>query len=393
MIKVILKSGHGRRVQRGHPWVFSNEVERVEAAEGAAGAPGAPAVLADPLGRPIGFGYYNRNSLIAFRWLAAEPVDEGALIMERLRAAVAFRERVAGDTEAQRLVYSEGDLLPGLVVDRYADTLVAQIQTAGMERLTPQVLAALEAVVAPRVIVLRNDAPVRQLEGLPLDVRVVRGALDGPVRVRMDGLTFHVDPVGGQKTGLFLDHRENRQALRRYVKGARVLDLFCYGGAWGLYALAGGAASVVGVDDSAPALAAALANAEASGFAGRFQTHDGDVFDVLKKGALGEDLFDVVIVDPPAFARSRKDIPAACKAYERVNKLALKSLAPGGILATSSCSHHVGPDEFMEAVSRAVASTGRRARLLEQRGQAVDHAGLLSMTEGDYLKCAFLQVL
>jgi 23S rRNA (cytosine1962-C5)-methyltransferase len=394
MIRVVLKPREHRRIRAGHPWAFSNEVARVEEPAGSAYAPGCLVELVSAAGELLGTGYYNRSSLIAVRLLERGPIQDIAeLIARRIAAALAFRRELYAGEECYRLVYSEGDMLPGLVVDRYGDHLAVQLLTAGMDRLRGVVVEALERVVGPATITLRNDAPVRSLEGLAPGVELVKGHLDGPVEVAIDGLVVPVDIVGGQKTGFFLDQRENRRALRRYARGRSVLDVFCHEGAWALSALSAGATRALGVDASEAALALARRAAAANGLAGRLDLRSGDAFDVMRELAGEGARFDLVVVDPPAFARSKKDLPAALGAYERINKLAVRLLAAGGILATSSCSYHVGAGDLLDAVSGAVEASRRTARLLEMRGQGPDHAGLLSMPEGVYLKCLFLQVL
>lgn len=393
MLRVILKPREDRRIRNGHLWVFANEIERVDQS-GASVAPGALAELFTASGRPMGWGYYNRASLIAFRLLdRGAPRPPAELLRERLAAALAFRRAHLGDLEAFRLVHAEGDLLPGLIVDLYGKCAVVQLLTAGMEALRAEVLAALGEVVAPDVVVLKNDSAIRKLEGLEPSVEVAHGSVTGPVAVRLDGLTFEVDLVEGQKTGFFLDQRENRLALQRFVRGKSVLDVFCHQGAWGLYALAAGAGAVTGVDSSRPALELARRAAEANGFADRLSTRAGDAFELLRVAADARERWDVVVVDPPAFARSKKDVAPARAAYERINRLALRVLAPGGILATSTCSYHIGGEEFLGLVARALFASGRTGRLLETRGQALDHAPLFAMPEGAYLKCVMLHVL
>lgn len=393
MLRVILKPREDRRIRNGHLWVFSNEIERVDA-NGAAFAPGAPAELFASSGQRLGWGYYNRASLIAFRLLdrgAPRPASE--VLRERLAAALAFRRAHLGALEAFRLVHAEGDLLPGLIVDLYGKRAVVQLLTAGMEALRAEVLAALAEVVAPEVVVLKNDSSIRKLEGLEPGVEVAHGSVTGPVPVTLDGLTFEVDLVEGQKTGFFLDQRENRLALQRFVRGKSVLDVFSHQGAWGLYALAAGASAVTAVDTSEPALELARRAAQANGFADRLTTRAGDAFELLRAAADARERWDVVVVDPPAFARSKKDVAQARAAYERINKMALRVLAPGGILATSTCSYHIGSDEFLGLVARALFASGRTGRLLETRGQALDHAPLFAMPEGAYLKCVLVHVL
>lgn len=392
MLRVVLKPREDRRIRNGHLWVFSNEIAKVED-QGGTLVPGALAELVTSANQPLGWGYYNKNSLIALRLLeraGVRPVRP--LLEERLKAALEFRRATLPGLECFRLVHGEGDHLPGLVIDVYGRTAVVQLLTAGMELLREDILGALATVLAPECVVLKNDAPIRKLEGLDQSVEVVHGALTGPLAVTMDGLKFEVDLLDGQKTGFFLDQRENRLALARFAKDKRVLDVFSHQGAWGLYALQAGARNATFIDSSAPALELARRGAEANGFTGRTSARPGDAFEVLRAAGEAGERWDVVVVDPPAFAKSKKDLTQARAAYERVNKLALRVLAPGGILATSTCSYHVNAEEFLGAVARALFATGRSGRLLEVRGQAIDHAALFAMPEGSYLKCAILHV-
>lgn len=392
MVRVVLKPREDRRIRNGHLWVFSNEIAKVEE-QGQPATPGCLAELVSSANQPLGWGYYNKNSLISFRLLErAGPRPARPLIEERLRAALAFRRATLPGLSCFRLVHGEGDHVPGLVIDVYDRVAVVQLLTAGMEALRTEVLDALRQVLAPDVIVLKNDASIRKLENLELTVEVVHGTLTGPVAVTLDGLNLEIDLLEGQKTGFFLDQRENRLALARYVPGKRVLDVFSHQGAWGLYALKAGAAHATFVDASEPALALAKRGAEANGFAGKTAARSGDAFDVLKAMAETGEKWDIVVVDPPAFAKSKKDVPQARAAYERINKLALRVLAPDGLLATSTCSYHVNGDEFLGCVARALFAANRPARLLEVRGQSIDHAPLFAMPEGSYLKCALLHV-
>lgn len=388
MFTLKLKKNEDRRVRAGHCWIFSNEIAAVEGA----GEAGGPAEVFSASGRCLGTGTYNRASLIACRLFSRQRTSlDRAFFEARVRAALEFRQKLLPGESCYRLIFSEGDGLPGLVVDRFGDALVLQVSTAGADRLLSTLLEALEAVIAPRVVVLRNDSPSRALEGLDSRVEVVLGALDGPIDAICDGLTYRVDLLGGQKTGFYFDQRENRRAVAPLAAGARVLDLFCYTGSWALEAARAGAANVVAVDSSGPALALAAQNAKLNGFEDRVAFRELDVTAFLDEEAAKGHQYDLVLVDPPPYARSKKDLIEALVRYERLNRKALAVLATGGYLVSSSCSYHVGADDFARALSRAASTGGCGLRLVEWRGQARDHPGVLAMPETRYLKCAILQ--
>jgi 23S rRNA (cytosine1962-C5)-methyltransferase len=380
------------RLRAGHPWVFSNEVapfgDRQPRFE-----PGELVRVADARGRPLGVGYYNPHTLIAARLLsrATEPIDR-EFFEGRVAAALALRERHLPGAEAYRVVFGEADGLPGLVVDRYGAALVVQPLTAGMERLLPLALAALEARLAPEGIVVRRDASVRGLEGLSLAEPEVRGRVGSPLVVDVNGLAFEVDPSRGQKTGFFLDQRANHARVDRVADGARVLDAFCYGGAFGLRAARAGAREVTLLDASADALALARRNAERNGLADRCRFERGDALDRLAALDAAGERFDLIVLDPPAFAKSRKQLAAARRGYREINRRALRLLAPGGHLLSCSCSHHVDRETFRDIVRDAAADAGRAALVVESGGQAPDHPVLLGCPETDYLKCLLVAV-
>lgn len=390
--RVRLKPRESRRIKRGHRWIFSNEIaDPVKDLP-----PGSLVDIVDERGAPLGRGYVNPQSLITIRVLAPAGREiDAAFFRGRIAAARSYRERICGSRTAGREVFGEADGLPGLVVDRYGPFLVVQSLAAGIEVRLPVILDLLDEIYSPRAIVLRNDSPARGLEGLAAEVRVARGRLDsedGIVETEVDGLAVEVDLLGGQKTGWFLDQAENRLRLAEYAKGRRVLDAFCYAGAWGLAALKAGAAEVLAVDSSAPAVSAARRNAERNQVGGRFRAEEASVFDRLRGLDSERARFDLVVLDPPAFIKSGKKVAEGVRGYREINRLGLRLLAPGGILVSSSCSHHLPAEEFLAVLRRAAADTGRTVRLLEFRGQARDHPVLLSMPETTYLKCAFLYV-
>jgi 23S rRNA (cytosine1962-C5)-methyltransferase len=392
MRTLTLRPHEDARLRSGHPWVFSNEVapfgDRTPKFE-----PGELVRVVDARGRPLGIAYYNPHTLIAARLLSrdARAIDRD-FFLARLAAALRLRERHLAGATAYRLVFGEADGLPGLVVDRYGTVVVVQPLTAGMERLLPLALEALEALVAPAGVVVRRDAGIRGLEGLPPAEPEVRGRVDTPLLIEVGGLTFEVDPQRGQKTGFFLDQRANHAWVDRVSSGARVLDVFCYGGPFGLRAARAGAEEVVFLDSSAEALATARRNAERNGLAARCRFEQADAFDRLAELDGAAERFDLVVLDPPAFARSRKQVAGARRGYKEINRRAFRLLAPGGHLLTCSCSHHVDRETFREIVRDAAADAGRTALVVEVGGQSPDHPVLLGCPETDYLKCLLVAV-
>lgn len=381
MQKVHLK--RTKRLLAGHLWVFSNEI--AESLKHY--LPGSLVEFFDAKDAFLGVGYINPHSLIAARVLSRDKAEIGEdFLRARIKDAIVLRERLIGDISACRLIFSESDFLPGLVVDKYGDCIVIQILTFGMESLKDIVIRVLDDLLNPRVIVLRNDSRVRELEGLPLFKEVIKGSLEQACAIREGGLMFEVDPLEGQKTGYFLDQRDNRSALAGFVKGGRGLDLFSYTGAWGLR-LAKNGASVTLVDDSERALEGARRNAELNGVAAEFEK--ANVFEYLKI-APEKESYDFVILDPPALVKSASKLKEAEKAYRKLNSLAIGLLKPGGILATSSCSHHMGREMFLNMLVSAGRDSGRRLRLIYQGFQAPDHPVLIAMPETEYLKCVFL---
>ena len=386
MKTVHLKQKEDRRILRGHPWVFSNELREVPKDC----VPGDIVDVVDHAGRFIGRGYINPRSLIAVRILTRKQEDiDIDFLRRRISAARALRASL-GFGESYRALYSEGDGLPGLIVDKYADTLVLQALTAGIDRLLDDIIAALKEEYSPDAVVLRNDAGSRELEGLVQETRVVLGSVTGPVVIEESGIAYEVDVLEGQKTGFFFDQRENRLALRDYARGRRTLDCFCYVGAWALSAARYGAPEVIGIDSSEKAVALAAANAARNNLSARFMT--ADVFDELRSLERKREHFGLIILDPPAFVKSRAKVREALKGYKEINLRAMRLLEPGGILATCSCSHHIDEALFREMLIDAAYSAGRQARVLEMRSQARDHPVLLAARETQYLKCAMLVI-
>jgi 23S rRNA (cytosine1962-C5)-methyltransferase len=389
--RLILLPGHDRRARGGHPWIFSNEIEHIE---GEADAGDALAVCSSG-GELLGTAYYNPRSLIAARFLSRqrESIDSVDFFRRRITAALEYRRRLYPAEEALRIVYGESDELPGLVVDRYGDVLSVQFLTLGMERRREPVLQALLEIFRPAAVVARNDAAVRELEGLPRRVELLYGEAPESLIMTEHGLRFRVDVTEGQKTGHFLDQKENHQALNGRVEGRRVLDLFCYSGSWALHAAHYGAAGVTGVDSSAAAVALAEENARLNGLEERCSFVRADVFDLLRELGRGGERFGTVILDPPAFVKSKKKLKEAVKGYLTINRRAMELLAPGGFLFTCTCSYHLDRETFLDTLRKAASQAGRTLRLVEMRGQAYDHPVLLNCPETEYLKCAVLQAL
>lgn len=384
-----LLSGHAKRLGRGYPWVFSNEI-RMDAAAKAIPA-GSLVRLRDPAGAPQACATFNPHSLITARVFSpdAEAVIDRRFIGDRLRAAAALRERLYGSRYC-RLAHAEADGLPGLVIDRYADVIVCQVNTAGMERLLPELIAALDEHFAPRAVVLRADGRVRAFEGLASYVRIAAGALDGTVEIEEGGARFPVDPIGGQKTGWFFDQRDNRAFIAGLAEGRRVLDLFSYSGGFGIRALAAGAREAVFVDASEAGLALAAKAATLNGLSGKCRFQRADVFDDLARR--GGESFDLVVADPPAFVASRKGLKPGLRGYRKLTRLAAARVAPGGVFFIASCSHHVTPADFSEAVLRGLKDAGRRGRVLRASGATGDHPQHLALPETAYLKCLTMQL-
>ncbi|MHB9146647.1 MAG: class I SAM-dependent rRNA methyltransferase [Symbiobacteriia bacterium] len=399
MAVVHLTRGRQHRVAAGHPWVYGNEVENVHGHY----QPGDIVDVVDHRGRFLGRGYINPASQILVRLLtrAEETIDE-AFIRRRVRDAWAYRQTVlegSGALEpdgACRVIYSEADGLPGLVVDRFADHLVVQSLTLGIDRWQAVVVDELDRLLAPAVIYERNDASIREVEGLPLRARTLKGETGGPVHIRENGLTLLADVVHGQKTGYFLDQRENRRVVRDLaasLKPQRVLDAFCHVGGFALHAAAGGAADVLALDVSDEALVMARENAALNGLAETIRFQNANVFDELRRMERDRERYDLIVLDPPAFAKSHSALEGAARGYKEINLRAMKLLPPGGYLVTCSCSFHMSPSLFREVVLDAARDVHRELRVVEERTQAKDHPILLGVDETHYLKCLVLQVL
>jgi 23S rRNA (cytosine1962-C5)-methyltransferase len=384
-----LKRYEDRRLHAGHLWIFSNEVDTGQTPLPKFKAGELVRVLAHN-DRALGLAYVNPQSLIAARLLETWKIPDTVWLAARIRTAMTLRDRLY-PKPYYRLVYGESDGLPGLVVDRYGSSCVAQIGTAGMEQLKPQIREALSQVVKCEALLFKNDSAAREMEGLPSYVEAVKGSFDAPALVVEDGLEFQAPLLEGQKTGWFFDQAANRRALSKYVTaGARVLDVFSYVGAWGIRAAHHGAREVTCVDSSAAALDLAAANAQRNRV--KLATHKGDAFDVLEEFARQGARFDVVIVDPPAFAKRKKDLPKALAAYKRLNQLAIQVIAPEGILVSCSCSFHVSAEELQDAIAKAARGADNHVQILEMGGQAPDHPVHPAIPETRYLKAYFCRI-
>lgn len=382
---VVLLPGRERRAARGHPWIYSNEIRMDPAAKEL--APGTLVTLRRADESAFGVAMFNPHTLLSARLLdrnSARSIGR-SFFARRFERALKLRERLF-DAAHYRLVHAEADGLPGLVVDRFDRVLAVQSNTAGMARLEPVVLETLDELLSPEAIVLRNDSPARALEGLSSEVRVARGSLEGPVSVHENGAVFWADPVAGQKTGWFFDQRDNRRFVAGLARGARVLDLYCFSGGFAVQAARAGANAVLGIDRSEPALALAAAAAERNGVGETCTFRRAEVFEEAARLAAGGERFDIVIADPPAFAKSRRDVPAALRGYRKLARLAASVTAAGGILFLASCSFNVDEAEFAEAVRRGLADAGRSGRIVRAAGADADHPIYPDLPETAYLK-------
>jgi len=387
-----LKANVRSRALSGHPWVFANEVEALLPPE----HDGEVVECRDRTGRQLGLGIYNGKSQIVWRRVgrektALEPDD----LRARLERAIARRDGGAGvpacaTSSIRRLVWSESDDLPGVVVDQFGDALVVQIQTLAMEKRTVLLGDLLADLLRPAEIIFRNDAPIRRLEGLPLETHTRSGAAWAPRWVGIDGFDYWLDLLGGQKTGFYLDQRPQHAAVARYCAGRRVLDAFCNQGPFALHAARAGAAQVLGLDSAEDAIAAARRNAERNGVEADFAAANVfDWFNAPERKA--EALWDVIVLDPPPFAKSRSALAGALRGYKEINLRALQRLAPGGVLATYSCSHHMQDADLRAVLADAATDARRRVRVLEWCHQPADHPVLLAMPESEYLRGYILQ--
>ncbi len=388
MATVTLRKTRETRVRGGHPWIYASEIEKVEGPF----ENGDIVDVADFRGKFIGRGFYNPQSQISLRILTRndEPCDRD-FFARRIQDAWDYRKLLC-DPMSCRLIYSESDFLPGLVVDKFADILVLQSLSLGIERIKDMLCDLLMEIVQPEGIWERSDVPVRRLEGLEQTTGLLRGAVPDEVDMVENGIHFIVDVKHGQKTGFFLDQKQNRAALKPLCRDARVLDCFCHNGSFALHAAKYGAKSVLGVDISEEALAVARRNAAINGFDNvTFEAHN--CFDLLRELTDAGERFDLVILDPPAFTKNKAAVPSALRGYKEINLRGLKLVRPGGFLVTCSCSQHVLPEMFQDVINQAARDAKKRVRLVEFRTQGYDHPILPQSVETKYLKTMILQVI
>jgi 23S rRNA (cytosine1962-C5)-methyltransferase len=391
--RVRLKKGKEKRILLGHPWVYCTDIEVLRGPAD----PGDIVLLENHRGKPLALGYYNPNSVIAVRVLTQNPKERIGrdFFLHRIRQALELRLKLFREatTNAFRVVFAEADLLPGLIVDRFASLLVVQFLTLGMERRKGDIVEALEVLLHPGGIYERSDVEVRKKEGLEECAGWILPGGSPEVIIKENGLAFFVDVARGQKTGYFLDQRENRLSLRRYVQGARILDCFSYTGGFAIHAAAFGAREVLGLDISESAVALARENARLNRLEDRVRFEVADVFEALRELLRKGERFDLVILDPPAFVKGKEALEGVLRGYKDINLLAMKLLVPSGILVTCSCSYHLSEELFLEVLQKASQDAGRRLQILERRGQAQDHPVLVGYPESWYLKCFILRVL
>ncbi|MBK8285704.1 MAG: class I SAM-dependent rRNA methyltransferase [Ahniella sp.] len=390
---LFLKRGEEARLKQGHSWVFSNEVDTKRSPLGEF-EPGERVAIIDASERLIGLGYINPHALICARLVVrgGEHGIDRSLFGHRLNVALALRDMQYAEPY-YRLVFGEADGMPGLVLDRFGSVYVGQIGTLGMEQLKPELEAAIAKVLKPEALVWKNQGSVRSLEQLPEYVETPIGQLPETVLAREHGLDYAIDVEHGQKTGFFYDQRDNRASMQRLVDGKRVLDLFSYVGAWGLAAAKFGAKEVVAVDASDSAISRVRANAERNGFADRVRAETADVFDFLKHLRQERERFDLVIVDPPAFVKRKKDFAEGRQAYRRVNEMAMQVLGRDGLLVSCSCSHHMPYTELLNQLNQGARHLDRQAILLKRLQQSADHPVVPAIPETEYLKGALLRIL
>ena len=388
MAKVTLRKTRETRVRGGHPWIYASEIEKVEGTF----ENGDIVDVADYRGKFIGRGFYNPQSQISLRILTRndEPCDRD-FFARRIQEAWDYR-RLLCDPMSCRLIYSESDFLPGLVVDKFADVLVLQSLSLGIERLKDMICDLLMEIVQPAGIWERSDVPVRRLEGLEQTTGLLRGEVPDEVEMVENGIRFLVDVKRGQKTGFFLDQKQNRATLEPLCRDARVLDCFCHNGSFSLHAAKYGASSVLGVDISEEALEVARRNAALNGYDNvTFEAHN--CFDLLHELTDAGEKFDLVILDPPAFTKNKAAVQSAIRGYKEINLRGLKLVRPGGFLVTCSCSQHVLPEMFQDVINQAARDAKKRIRLVEYRTQGYDHPILPQSVETKYLKTMIIQVM
>jgi 23S rRNA (cytosine1962-C5)-methyltransferase len=380
-----LKTREGRRARAGAPWIFSNEIDLNAQAKKL--APGTLVEMQGADGHVFGVGYFNPGSLIAVRLFETPPdtnIDRH-FFAGRIGRALALRDALF-DRPFYRLVHAEGDRLPGLVIDRFESLCTVQITTAGMEVLSDSILAALDDVIAPETVILRADAPARSQEGLASYVRATKGESPHHVALEENDARYFADPAGGQKTGWYFDQRDNRAFMAGFAGGRSVLDVYSHSGGFAVLAARGGAREVYGIDSSAPALSLAADGAAANGVSGKCRFLKADAMEELERLGGAAERFDIVICDPPPFARSRKDVEAGARAYRKLARLAARVVSPGGFLLLASCSHNMPAERFQAECAAGIVRAGRSAKLIRTGGAGPDHPVHPSLPETAYLK-------
>jgi 23S rRNA (cytosine1962-C5)-methyltransferase len=385
--KIYLKKNEERRILSGHLWVFSNEIDRIEGdAEN-----GELVEIFDHKSKFLGTGFYNKNSLISVRLLSrSNTLDLSSLIKERILNAYDLRKTLYPDRESYRLVFSESDFLPGLIVDKYNNTFVLQVYSFGMQKNIEVVIEVLKKEFDAENIFSKNELYFRKLEGLPEEDQIYFGEIKEEI-ISDGALKYKID-FTGQKTGFYFDQSDNRFLIEKFSKGKSVLDAFCNSGGFGLHTSLAGASSVSFVDSSAKAIEDAKYNFKLNDLKSESEFFVSDVFDYLNKCIEEDKKSDIVMLDPPAFAKSKKNLPTAIKGYEKLNKLAISILNGNGFLVTSSCSHHLSENDFMQIIKKATVKTGKRIQLIEFNGASLDHPVLPAMPETSYLKFAVFKV-
>jgi len=395
--KLVLRRNEERRLQAGHLWVFSNEVDTGQTPLGEFEA-GMAVAIHSSRDKYLGMATVNPHSLICARIYSYKRGSALDADLLRLRISTALQSRDAlYEKPCYRLINAEGDWLPGLVVDRFGDALAVQISTAAMEARLEDILSVLVDLLSPRAIMLRNGSAIRELEQLPLYERLAHGESVSHIEIEENNLRYQIPFIDGQKTGWYFDHRDNRALLARMVSGKRVLDACCYLGAWGINALAGGAHSVTAIDSSQVALDGAASNATLNGYADQWQPLKGELVAQMRKLHESGERFDVVVLDPPAFIKRKKDRRSGIQKYQSANNLALKLLTPGGLLVSCSCSHHLAMAELQRLVQESARKTGGQSsgklQVIARRGQGLDHPLHPAIAETDYLKALFARQL
>ncbi len=390
MATVSLKRKIGHRVLNGHPWIFGNEIQEIKGDF----LPGDTVVVETHDGKFLGKGYINPQSQIAVRLLTRKKTDEidEVFFLNRIMSAWEYRQRI-GYKENCRLIFGEADEMPQLIIDKFNDHFVIQTLALGMDKWKPAIVKALEKIFSPKGIYERNDVPVRELEGLPQQKGFLSAPFDTDIIINENGLQFHVDIVNGQKTGYFLDQQDNRRAIQHIVKGADVLGAFCYTGTFEIHAAHYGARSVLGLDISANAIAQSERNAKLNGLDNVCKFMEVNAFDVLKQWTKENRSWDVVMLDPPSFTKTRENIQKAITGYKEINLRGIKLVKPGGFLVTSSCTNLVQPDLFLETIHMAAWDARRKLRQVVFHTQSADHPIIKGLENTNYLKFLIIQVL